>query len=104
MERIDPAILARQAAEAVHATYLQDDCLLKLEIPGSLPAVYADPDAIITVLVNLLDNARKYNTSQEKQVSLKVFAEHSWVSFAVIDTGAGRQQIRYGGLFFSSGQ
>ena len=43
---------------------------------------------MVTVIVNLLDNACKY-TGDQKQISLKVFAEKDCVCFAVSDNGIG---------------
>ena len=62
---------------------------------GGLPEIQADHDAIVTVLVNLLDNACKY-TTENKRVSLKVFAEKEFVCFAVSDNGIGiaRRHLR----------
>jgi signal transduction histidine kinase len=48
----------------------------------------ADRDAVVTVLVNLLDNACKYS-GDDKRISLKTFAENGMVCFAVRDNGHG---------------
>jgi signal transduction histidine kinase len=48
----------------------------------------ATEDAMVTVLINLLDNACKYSYDN-KQIELKVFAEDGSVCFAVKDNGIG---------------
>jgi signal transduction histidine kinase len=53
-----------------------------------LPQVDADPDALITVLLNLLDNAFKY-TNQDKHIVLRAFADNGHVCFEVQDNGIG---------------
>ena len=57
--------------------------------------MFADFDAIVTVLVNLLDNAYKYSYD-DKKIELKVFSENNMVCFSVKDNGIGmaRRQIR----------
>ncbi len=90
-----PAAIAADAAEAVRAKFGAHSCCLAVDSADNLPDVAADHDAIVTVLVNLLDNACKY-TGDDKQISLKVFAEGDNVCFAVCDNGVGlsRRQIR----------
>lgn len=53
-----------------------------------LPAVRADPDAVIEVLLNLLDNALKYSP-EEKRITLRAGASDGRVSVAVLDRGVG---------------
>ncbi len=90
-----PAAIAGDAAEAVKTKFAAYNCRFALDIADNLPDVAADHDAMVTVLVNLLDNACKY-TGDDKQISLKVFAEDNSVCFAVSDNGIGlsRRQIR----------
>jgi signal transduction histidine kinase len=71
----------------------------QVEIAAGLPAIAADRDAMVTVLLNLLDNAYKYTTA-DKRISVRVFREagpHEPVVFAVADNGIGipvREQKR----------
>lgn len=90
-----PAAIAEDAAEAVKTKFAANNCRFTLEIADNLPNVAADHDAMVTVLVNLLDNACKYS-GDDKQISLKVFAENNSVCFVVCDNGIGlsRRQIR----------
>ncbi len=70
-----------------------------VEIAPDLPAVAADQDAMVTVLVNLLDNAYKY-TPDDKRITVRVARESGHgdhVVFAVEDNGIGipvREQKR----------
>jgi signal transduction histidine kinase len=48
----------------------------------------ADHDAMVTVLVNLLDNSYKYSYDN-KQIELRVSSENSWICFSVSDNGRG---------------
>jgi signal transduction histidine kinase len=53
-----------------------------------LPPVRADESALVTVLLNLLDNAWKYSPG-EKHIAVRAYRENSRVVFAVEDNGIG---------------
>jgi signal transduction histidine kinase len=90
--RASPADIAKSAVEAVQTKFNNGDCKLILTIDksaaGGPPSILADKDAMVTVLVNLLDNACKYSYN-DKQIELRVFAEGSQVCFSVKDNGIG---------------
>jgi signal transduction histidine kinase len=90
-----PAAIARDAAESVQTKFATHNCRLAMEIGAPLPDVIADHDAMVTVLVNLLDNACKY-TTEDKRIALKVFPDNGSVCFAVSDNGIGlaRRHLR----------
>jgi signal transduction histidine kinase len=90
-----PASIAGDATEAVKAKFAVNKCRLTVDIADNLPDFPADHDAMVTVLVNLLDNACKY-TGDDKQIALKVFADNGNICFAVSDNGIGlaRRHIR----------
>jgi signal transduction histidine kinase len=90
-----PAAIAGDAIEAAKTKYAAQNCELSVDIADNLPEIQADHDAIVTVIVNLLDNACKY-TGDDKKISLKVFADDGNVCFAVSDNGIGiaRRHIR----------
>ena len=88
MIQASPASIARRAAEAVKAKFSSGRCEFEVSIDEDLPNVSADQDAMVTVLLNLLDNAYKYSYD-EKRIVLRVFAEDNLVCFQVIDNGVG---------------
>jgi signal transduction histidine kinase len=61
---------------------------LEVDVSEGLPSLWADHDAMVTVLLNLLDNAYKYS-GPEKWISLRVFRENGTVIFSVKDNGIG---------------
>jgi signal transduction histidine kinase len=63
-------------------------CQFETQIVPDLPPVVADADALVTAVVNLLDNAYKYS-GDEKQITLSARAENGSVFFAVKDNGIG---------------
>ncbi|MHC4426046.1 MAG: sensor histidine kinase [Planctomycetota bacterium] len=86
--KTSPAAIARDAAEAVKTKFSAGQCEFEINISDDLPDVLADRDAMVTVLVNLLDNAYKYSYDN-KQIELRVFPEDSSVCFCVLDNGTG---------------
>jgi signal transduction histidine kinase len=90
-----PAAIATDAIESIKTKFAAQQCHLTVEMPEDLPDIQADHDAIVTVLVNLLDNACKY-TGDDKQIGLKVFVGAGFVCFAVSDNGIGlaRRHLR----------
>jgi signal transduction histidine kinase len=88
MSQVSPVEIANTAADAVRTKFEKVDVKFKLDISKPLPMLHADKDAMVTVLINLLDNACKYSYDN-KQIELKVFAEDGSVCFAVKDNGIG---------------
>lgn len=95
MAEADPAAIAGDAVESVKTKFAARNCHLTVNVAEHLPEISADHDAMVTVLVNLLDNACKY-TTDDKQVSLRVYSEPGFICFAVADNGMGlaRRHIR----------
>ena len=88
MVRTSPVEIAQAAAEAVKTKFNGGQCEFQVQITENLPDVLADQNAMVTVLVNLLDNAYKYSYD-DKQIELRVSSEDGSVCFCVSDNGAG---------------
>jgi signal transduction histidine kinase/tetratricopeptide (TPR) repeat protein len=88
MRIVSPASIAHTAAEAVKTKFGRGHCCFETDIPDRLPDIKADHDALVTVLVNLLDNAYKYS-QEEKQIRLSVTDDGGQVCFCVRDNGLG---------------
>ena len=87
-KEVPAAAIAEGAIRAVRERLNVPGCQFKTQIAPDLPAVVADPDAMVTAVVNLLDNAYKYS-GEEKQITLSASAENGSVSLAVTDNGIG---------------
>jgi histidine kinase len=61
---------------------------LLVDMPDELSAVYADPDRVDQILINLLNNALRY-TPDEGTVTLRACDDGDMVMVAVQDTGVG---------------
>ena len=83
-----PQAIAQAAAESVKTKFAAADCPLSVELVEPLPTIQADEDGLVTVLINLLDNACKYGADQNR-VTLKVHTAKDEVCFAVSDNGIG---------------
>jgi len=88
MQSCPPAQIVRSAVEVVENRFEQAGVKFTQDIESDLAAVSADPDAMVMVLVNLLDNAFKY-TSSDKQISIRTYRESSRICFEVKDNGRG---------------
>lgn len=62
--------------------------LMEVDVEPGLSPIRADFDALVTVLLNLLDNAYKF-TPDEKRLALRAFGKDGRVAFAVEDNGIG---------------
>ncbi len=85
---VDPVFVVERTMEAAGERFRQADCVLNAEIERDLPNVFGDADALITVLLNLLDNAYKYATGH-REITLHAFARDQNVCLSVEDNGIG---------------
>ena len=83
-----PEAVVQNAVAAMRERFDQNGGSLTVEIEPSLPGLRADPDALTTVLINLLDNAFKYSPG-DKRVRVRAYREAEQVIFAVADSGIG---------------
>ena len=92
---VAPRAVVEDAVAAVRDR-VPPGCAIGVEIAPDLPAAIADPDALATALVNLLDNALKY-TPADKRIVVSARLDGGDVVFAVEDNGIGipaREQRR----------
>jgi len=91
----DPADIASCAAEALQVKLNKGNCNFTVALGDELPSISVDKDAMVTVLVNLLDNAYKY-AGDDKRIELTVFAQDAHVCFSIKDNGIGmgRRDLR----------
>jgi len=87
-EDVEPSAIATVATDAVHESFECLGCTLTMDVADNLPPIVADEDSMITVLLNLLDNACKYS-DDDKRIELRVFEKDHAVCFQVQDNGIG---------------
>ena len=76
------------AVAAVRERFNAPDCGLAVRIAEGLPPVVADGDALVTAVINLLDNAYKYS-GDTKNIELRACAQNGNVCLDVQDNGIG---------------
>jgi len=89
---VKPGNVIHAAAHILRERLQSPACRFEIDAPDDLPPVNADGDALITVLLNLLDNAYKYTPAGEEMVKrISVRSHHSAgeVVFEVEDNGIG---------------
>lgn len=84
----DPLPLLKECVEVIAIKAGEKNIQLNLEAPEPLPYVQGDRDKIKQVLLNLLNNAVKYNRPGG-QVRLRARVEADQIFFSIQDTGVG---------------
>ena len=85
-EPVAPAQLIPRAVELEQAT--APERIIQVDAPESLPVVEADPSRLEQVLINLLENARKYSPP-EKPIHVQASVNDGALAIAVRDEGTG---------------
>jgi NtrC-family two-component system sensor histidine kinase KinB len=88
LQPVDLRALCRRAADAAQPVAKEHGVALELRLDADVPAVPADPERIVLVISNLLDNAVKY-TPAGGRVTLAVAAIGNHVLVSVEDNGPG---------------
>lgn len=88
MAEVEASEIANTAVEAAGERFNAAQCRLDVEVAPVLPRIVADTDALVTVVINLLDNAYKY-TEDDKRIKLRTYANGAYVCFEVQDNGIG---------------
>ena len=84
---VEPVL--REAVEIVRPHAAQAGFTLVVEAEPDLPAVRIDRDALIQIVVNLVDNAVKFAAEGERTVELRLSARGDRVLLRVRDHGPG---------------
>ena len=87
-KEVPAAAIVEGAVTAVRERFNVPGCRFETRIAADLPPVVADADALVTAVVNLLDNAYKYS-GEDKRITLSATAPNGSVCFAVQDNGIG---------------
>ncbi|MCF2145922.1 histidine kinase [Desmonostoc muscorum LEGE 12446] len=88
-QKVELGKLCLGILEELRDRYTAKSQELETDIPKDLPYVYADPERIRQVLVNLLDNAIKYTPEGGKISITGLHRTTQKVQFSIGDTGPG---------------
>jgi len=97
-KRIPAGTVVDEAAASVADRFRTEGCRFEVQTAPGLPAIVGDHDALVTVLLNLLDNAYKYS-NDDKQIVLRSYQRNGHVCFAVRDNGIGLANRVAGKIF-----
>ena len=98
-ETVDLQVVAQQAAESMRESYREAGVTLELRLQAQEPAVWADADRLMQVVLNLLSNALKYAPRKIGQVTLSVNDAPGGVALEVQDNGPGLAPDQEAGVF-----
>ncbi len=85
---LNPHELIDSALESLSERFSRPGVQLSVQVASDLPPLLGDRDALVTLLVNLLDNAYKY-TGVEKAVFLRASQVEEGLVIEVADNGIG---------------
>jgi len=90
-QRVTPLQLLSKPCERMSLQAERVGLSLSLDCPPDLPAVFADPDRISQVVINLLHNAIKF-TPPGGHIQVSAWTHENSVVFMVRDNGVGIAQ------------
>jgi Na+/proline symporter/nitrogen-specific signal transduction histidine kinase len=89
MQELQPNQALRDALDATSSLFQERGVTLTTSIPEDLPAVIADRDRLIQVIVNLLSNAVKFSPQDAGQVSVEARVGEQELTISIRDNGPG---------------
>jgi len=87
-DAVDPVDIGKQALDSVQPYLDEAHCELQFNFADQMPACRANPEALITILVNFLSNACKYSRD-DKRIELLITEQDEYIHFSVKDHGLG---------------
>lgn len=96
--RMTPYTLIQPAYERMAVQAERAGLTLTQACPQDLPVVFADPDRITQVLINLIHNAIKF-TPSGGQITVSAYLDGEQIVFFVRDTGVGIERKDLGRIF-----
>ncbi len=89
IDAVEPKAVIEDAVAAVSQLFKDKEVALGAELPLSLPAVTADRDQLMQVVMNLLSNAVKFSPPKTGRVTISAAATAGGVEVRVRDNGPG---------------
>ena len=86
---LDLKALIEQSVASTSQLFKEKSARLELDLPPGLPAIQADRDRLIQVMLNLLSNAVKFLPAGSGRVGVSLRAVEGGVEVAVADNGPG---------------
>jgi two-component system OmpR family sensor kinase/two-component system sensor histidine kinase BaeS len=87
-QSIEPGSLIQQVSDRMHLSAEEKNITLETDIASDLPLVQADPERLMQVMTNLVDNAIRYNTNGTR-VIVAARPTNGRIELSVSDNGPG---------------
>ncbi len=87
-QTVEPGSLVQQVSDRMHLSAEEKNITLETDIASDLPQVQADPERLMQVMTNLVDNAIRYNTNGSR-VIVAVRPAKECIELSVSDNGPG---------------
>ena len=87
-QSVDPVVLLVRASTLFESAAEERGVTLAVDLPDHLPRIHADPERLLQVCANLLDNAVKY-TPSGGSVVVRGSSDGDRVIIEIVDSGAG---------------
>jgi len=68
-QAVEPGSLIQQVSDRMHLIAEEKSITLETDIASDLPPVQADPERLIQVMTNLVDNAIRYNMKGNRVIT-----------------------------------
>jgi two-component system, OmpR family, clock-associated histidine kinase SasA len=98
-EKINLSPLCLEALDELSDRFSAKSLQIETDIPKDLPRVYADPERIRQVMINLLDNAIKYTPEGGKITISGLHRTTQKVQFSISDSGLGIPEAKRDRIF-----
>ncbi len=96
---VDMCVLIEQATSTTAELFRERQCRLTLDMPDRVPPLFADPDRLTQVLLNLLSNAAKFVPVPGGEVVLSLVSDEQGLTVRVQDNGPGVPAAQQGLIF-----
>ncbi|MAS35491.1 MAG: hypothetical protein CL610_15880 [Anaerolineaceae bacterium] len=87
-QSVEPGVLVQQVGERMRLSAQEKDIALETDIGGDLPEIQADPERLMQVMTNLVDNALRYSPNGTR-VIVGAHPSGGCVELSVSDNGPG---------------
>lgn len=98
-DRVDMGATIREALAALEGLIKENDVEIGVTLPDELPAVLADHDQLIQVMINLVSNAIKFCDKTTGKIAVSVTTEKDVLLVTVSDNGYGIPDDRTEAIF-----
>ena len=98
-QRVEAGVLIIETVKGFQLVNGQKKVTIKADLPKDLPALRADPELLVQVLTNLVDNAVRFAKTRIVVEAREAEENPGYVRISVVDDGQGIPKARLGDMF-----